>query len=406
MMEYRVYIIETESQFYTYLPELKSAALKKKSPRTYEVGFDLEYICKANHPESYSKSSQWVESNDSDIIACLIQIASSGVCLLINLVKLGPFLPKKLIKIIQNDNWIKYGVGVERDLDIVSNNYKLGHCGSGIDLKTLALLNGLNTPNMKYMANTYLGIKMNKSKNKSICNWSKPLENKEYTYAANDAIISYLLGKKIVKIDLNYSSSKSSRLELNFKNVSPELHSQKLTNSQDSRLRPINSQSNSGSHQHPQKYIKKNNIKNLNYIGVLQEYAQQKYISAPEYTYKLTSKGFKVTCTFCGNYTEGLWVNKKQAKTIAAGKMHQLIFDEIYTPEFNQNDTTNHIGKLQEYAQQSQHNLPVYLETYSNGEFKVKCSFLNLKGTGKGTNKKSAKKMPLKSYISNCYPKI
>lgn len=357
-MSYHIYIINTLSDFNLHFPKLEESALRNETPRTYEVGFDLEYICKGNNP-SFIHAQKWCLNTGNNLAACLIQIASKGVCLVVSLVRLGPLLPKKLLKLIKNDNWVKYGVGVENDLSILSSNYSLGHCAGGLDLKNMALLHNHSSPSLKTLSEDYLGIKL--SKNKSVVDWSQSLSHKQLDYAATDAIVSYELGKHLLRFKMN--SKKTLVLEKVFENGSktPTLEMTKINTNVDS-------------------------------ISKLKEYADKFNLDEPKYTFKKHPNGsFEVVCTFKGHQTSFVASNKKIAKNGAAAGLWNLIFPDQELSEPTDTLDINYIGKIQEYAQKQKYIMPVYSEDLSGDEKVVKCTFLNFVGIGRGHNKKEAK---------------
>jgi len=396
-MAYQIYVIKTKQDFDLYFPKLEKIALRNEIHRTYEVGLDLEYITEIN------REFKWISNKNNTRASCLLQLASKSclnkydqeakealrnsvnkdsieefeegltntinedsiekskialtnsenVCLLVFLKELGPVLPKKLIKLIKNDNWIKYGVGIEQDLALLASNYNLDHCGGGIELKSLALLKGIVNPSLKTLAKCYLNLELSKSK--SVCDWSKELNAKELDYAAKDAIVSYELGKCLL-FDFNQNCIV---LELKYENKSDK---------------------------------KDNSI--LNYIGELKEYADGNKIEQPQYIFDIKDGHFEVRCKFENQSTLGRGFNKKTAKTIAAGRMYNLIFDrivEIKEVETKSETNINYIGKIQEYAQKHRLEMPVYTDKSHIEGFEIECYFLNKVSFGNGNNKKTAK---------------
>ena len=121
-----VYVVNTANEFHLALKRLKTDS---RQGNVNIVGLDSEHICKDNYPESFDKSLNWVLDNTSiKVVTCILQISSKNVCMVINLVNLGPVLPKKLMKLLKNESWIKMGVGIDNDMQILSQNYNLGYC--------------------------------------------------------------------------------------------------------------------------------------------------------------------------------------------------------------------------------------------------------------------------------------
>lgn len=279
------YIIENIEDFNKYIHIFIEDARLKDS-NIFICGFDAEYISNANSV-NYNNSLNWIKQYYCDTATCLIQLASKNICVIINMVKMNGVMPNKLIKIIKNDCWMKFGVGIERDLQIISGNYDLGHCGGAIELKNIALLSQIKNPNLQNLCNLVLGA--NISKNESICDWANELIESEYEYAAKDAIISYQLGIKILEPTINF-----------------------LNNTFNTKFIKIN-------------YVNKNFniIKNIttneiyeNYVNKLQEYAQQNKYDMPTYNFDQNkiNGDFLVSCSFNSTITQGHGKSKKSAK--------------------------------------------------------------------------------------------
>jgi len=272
--------------------------------KVYVVGLDTEFISKDNYPESFEKSSQWVINNSCRVATCILQVASKSVCLVINLVKMGKPLPKKLIKLLTSESWIKLGVGIDNDMRLISSNYQLGHCSGSIELKTFALIAGHPTPNLELLYNQLIGGHVKKTD--SVHDWTKDLTDEQISYAAKDAIMSYQLGISI----LNPSVS-------NIKNVIDKHKSDKLEftigNDDDFKVAKI----------------QKSEDQKINYVGRLNEYAQQFKLTSPEYSSVAdTSKHpikFIITCMFEGKKTDAMGLSKQEAKNIAAKLMLEQI---------------------------------------------------------------------------------
>jgi hypothetical protein len=213
-------------------------------------------------------------------------------------------LPQKLINIIKNDSWVKYGVGIEQDLKILSNNYNLGQCCGSIELKNIALMAKINNPNLERLYNLLIGDHVKKSS--SVCDWSLELTNEQLNYAVKDAIMSYQLGNELLKPCICFiNDTCNNKVSLN--NI------------------PINFINNNNNNNN-------NNIISVNYIGKLNEFAQQKNYIFPIYKETLdynNNKNFICECTFINKITTGNGSSKKKAKYMAALNMYNIVIINI-----------------------------------------------------------------------------
>ena len=296
------YIINSTDDFHKCYPLLQKSSLINS---VHLVGFDIEYICKANFPKSFSKAYNWVSATPKNIATCTIQIATCSICLVIHLPSIGKYLPKKLINIITNTSWIKAGIGIDMDLCTLSENYNLGHCGGGLELKNIAIMSRIKTPNLEYLYNNIIGDKIKKSC--SICDWSKPLTRKQISYANMDGLMSYKLAVAMLNPSIKY-----------VENII--INTNKFTDKKSSSLLNIN--------------IIGDNVRkiseNINYVGRLNEYSQHNNMLAPRYEYERLAGGnmsqFKVTCTFDNNSQFGIASSKKEAKRIVAEKLYKILY--------------------------------------------------------------------------------
>ena len=296
-----VYIVNTTEEFHKYFPLLKESAKTGSTPDTFLVGFDTEFICRDNQPESFSRAHTWLESTEFSLGVCLIQVATSSVCLVINLVKMKKPLPNNLIKIVTNSCWIKAGIGIDNDLSILSKNYNLGHCEGGLELKNLALLARVSKPNLEFLYNKMFGEYIKKGS--SICDWSKDLGTEQLSYAARDAIMSYQLAETMLK----------PSIELISKTVSNNEYGSKLG------IKLVNAALSDDD----EIFTK------VNYIGRLNEFAQKKIWPLPiydDFDRPLdTNFAFKFRCTFNEQTSFGCGHSKKEAKQEAAKILYNSI---------------------------------------------------------------------------------
>jgi len=213
---YTVILIDSRNKL-SQLDLLQEDALENEFSRTYSIGFDAEFISKANYPRSFNKCKSWVLDTPTNEAVCLIQIASKKYTFLIHLPKIGLPLPSKLKKIFMGDKWLKSGVGVEVDLKKICDNYRLPYFYGAFELKTLAEIGCIRKPNLVNLYSLFVGRQHFKDKSQSVCDWSLPIvEAKKINYAARDAIMSYQLFQSMIKPSLELIKCKSeSRLELN-----------------------------------------------------------------------------------------------------------------------------------------------------------------------------------------------
>lgn len=296
MRSVRTYLISTIEEFHKYFPLLKADSLI--NGKIHAIGFDTESICKANHPDSFSKSTKWVQNNSNGMVTCTIQMASPNICLFISLVKIGLPLPKKLEKILVSDGWLKFGVGVDNDLRILSQNYNLGYCGGAMDLKSLALISCHSNPNLECLYNQFLGEGVKKTySNRS--DWGvQDLSTEQITYAAKDAVMSYRLAIKMTEPLLERLKSAAVEITINIDNPEPS--------SVDVKENIVNT-------------VKK--VDKTNYIGKLNEMAQKNKTPTPKYTIIQDDRTvtFRARCHFQGKETTSAWKgNKQDAKMEAA----------------------------------------------------------------------------------------
>ena len=115
--------------------------------------------------------------------------------------------------------------------------------------------------------------------------WSKDLTMDSIKYAASDAFASYHVGIPVVQSMVKYAPVKLTI---------PEQHI----------VIPV---------------------QNNNYIGMLQEYAQQRAMVLPTYTINSKGASFSCTCTFDDSTTSGDGSSKQTAKSSAAKNMLEFL---------------------------------------------------------------------------------
>lgn len=303
-----VYIINSTDDFNQNFSLLKEDAKTGSTPDTFLVGLDVEYISKDNYQESFANCSNWVYDTPNNIACCLIQIATRNVCFLIHLPSMGKQLPSNLTKLLRNECWIKVGVGIELDLFHLSNNYRLGHCAGGIEIKNIASLANLTGNNMERLYGRLLNYPVKKSN--SVCDWSQPLTSEQIDYAVKDAIMSHQIFEKIMDPTIQYLKGLNDEKDIfNFKIAnSPSLASNLISSSKSD--------------------LTTTKQKQVNYIGMLNEHAQLRKMPLPEYKVDpkhIQGEPFKTTCCFNGKQTVGKGRSKGDSKQDAAKKMYEYV---------------------------------------------------------------------------------
>lgn len=291
----QVYLINSDEDFKNYYRKLFEDSKIGLQQAIHVIGFDIEYICKENLPESFLVFNK-LNMDDYNTGVCLIQISSKNVCLVINLIQMGLQLPNKLIKLITKDNWIKAGVGVELDLFHLSKNYNLGHCAGGFDIKNFALIAEHPNPNLENLCNQFYDPKFKKMG--GIYDWTKPFTKDQINYAAKDSIISYNIFRKIFEPSIKFIK-------------------QCLDDNNINQLNIVNYDSN----------VEKKELKfEANFIGRLNELAQRDKLEIPIYKEIMESGNlFQIKCIFMNKETTGSGKNKKEAKYQSAKNMYNLI---------------------------------------------------------------------------------
>jgi len=267
--------ISTEEQFNSRINTFELECKVKSDHSIYHVGLDCEYISKNTYENSFIESYKWTHKRTYNISICILQLASKTSCLIIDITKLGPNLPNKLLYILQSGNWIKTGVNINLDMTYLADNFNISFYNGCIDISTFASLTGFKNPSLKCLAN------FNKKDNISIRDWTQPLTIEMLEYCANDAFSSYSLGEKII-------NNITNTLELNINDKNKDIK------------------------------IKINTINEKNYINLLQEYAQKKKFELPIYTFEQYNLEFTCTCKFLNKTYTSISNNKKQAKLLVS----------------------------------------------------------------------------------------
>jgi hypothetical protein len=180
------YIITNINDFNQIYKNFKaSAEIETSGESRFLIGLDLEYC------NSIINSTNWVPNSNTDKISCVLQLATETYCLIFDLKKLKT-LPVQVIDILQKDSWIKLGIGIDNDMNILTKNYNLNYCGGVIELKNFALMN-IKKPNLEYLYNLLFNTNVNNKTNQY--DWEDELTEEMIKYCAGDSIMSYKIGK-------------------------------------------------------------------------------------------------------------------------------------------------------------------------------------------------------------------
>ena len=331
---------------------------------------------------------------------------------LFNCSSFEPNLPSKLTNLIQSESWVKLGVGIENDLSILSNNYNLGQCGGGIELKNLALLGGLKHPSMKHLCEMYVGSYHGAIKSNGFSDWSGDLETKELLYASKDAIVSYKIGMEMLKPSLE--SIKKTQKSVSVVLINPDAESSASSTTDEELAVPktysdvVSSNGGRSPHEARVSFARPGELRSgdsdpkcvkkvLKTLNVKRRYTFKELydIMKTDCTKKMEKKMLnRILYNDCadviariGDTSPPIWKLKADPNrvftsisTIGASKINLKI-----------NPNINYIGKIQEYAQKNELKMPVYRELQGYAPFKMECKFLNRSTVGKAGSKKKAK---------------
>lgn len=259
-------VIDSYAQISEVEERFREGSVVSQVGMIYHVGIDCESIIKRDN-----------------VSICTIQIANHDECIIFIMTKikrLHPFIKE----ILQSENWIKTGVGLNLDMVYMKQNYSLGDCFGIIDVKTIAMATGITKPSLKNIYENITGEILDKETGAHV-DWSKDLTMDSIKYAASDAFASYHVGIPVVQSMVKYAPVKLTI---------PEQHI----------VIPV---------------------QNNNYIGMLQEYAQQRAMVLPTYTINSKGASFSCTCTFDDSTTSGDGSSKQTAKSSAAKNMLEFL---------------------------------------------------------------------------------
>lgn len=262
-------------------------------PSIYHVGLDCEYITESTYPDSFARSNEWIIKSTTGVAICIIQIANAKECLVIDITKFNKVLPNGLIEVLTSGNWIKTGVGIDLDMHYIQDNFELGICNGHIDMRTHAILSGVNNPSLEFLS----GVSKLEGTGKR--DWSTPMTTNNLKYAGSDGYSSYNIGKQFLKVSVNAFSNKKTISHADVMNGNITVNTNNITN----------------------------------YVGLLQEYLMKKSISRtvfelPKYTdYEADRKThlFAVECRIKSMVGYGVGQNKMIAKQNAAKDLYNKL---------------------------------------------------------------------------------
>ena len=377
----QVVVIHSFDEFDNYYHQLKESATQNEENCRYVIGLDVEYVSDQSAPKLFKddKCPPWVLVAPKKQAVCTIQLATDSICMVIHLVKTGNNLSSLLKKILTGQSWIKVGVGIENDMQLLSDNYNLGHCKGVIELLNLALLAEIPNPSLENLYRHFIDLRYENTVNHTESNWVSDLTSDEIIYAAKDAIASYEVGIEFIGQTIN---------SINY------------------------------THQRIAKYVSINNLEIVsstedisitdNPVGRLQEIMQSKNSPLPVYSTmsKISSRSrkIKIRCT-CGDAsTTGMSISKATAKSISASKMLELLEtldkdesdkESVEYTESSDDDLDNYIGMINEHHQKnSSIEEAIYEYQYDTRAqiFRVICRYNDKISQGHGRNKILAKK--------------
>ena len=289
-----IFYIQNEEMLHEGIKKLTPLAEVKDQEGFFTIGFDCEYISKVNFPEAFESARKWTIRQTYQTIVCTIQISVPQICLVIDLKNFGPILPPKLRSIIESERWSKFGVGLNGDIKYLSDNFGLNQCCSVFDLNICSKLQhpGVKKTNLDSLGKMYgLG---GKTSDNSVRDWSKDLNDDLLLYAAEDANLSYKIGRILLCGNYFRSHVKDSRTPIIYRK---------------------------GTEQPKQLVLSSNNP-----ISMLHEFSQKKLVGPPVFEFSQKGLLFDCKCNFRGIETFSTdGQSKSEAKVKAAEKMKEFV---------------------------------------------------------------------------------
>ncbi|XP_059489522.1 exonuclease 3'-5' domain-containing protein 2 [Neocloeon triangulifer] len=144
------------------------------------VGFDCEWV-----PNK-------VKGQRRNPVALLQLATPSGTCALFRLNKIG-FLPEDVKVVLRDSSILKIGVSTQSDAMLLGQDHNLVVRGC-LDLRALCK----DESGLAQLAQTVLGVKMQKKKRISCSDWAaEELSEEQTLYAAHDVLVSTLIFSKV-----------------------------------------------------------------------------------------------------------------------------------------------------------------------------------------------------------------
>lgn len=215
-MSNRVFIVENTQQFRDAFKQFTE--LSNNGTGIHMIGLDCEYVTKNLHLESY-ENAVWCPRKDQHKIAAKLQIATENMCIIVDLCKIGHELPADLISVLESENWLKFGVGITVDMEILAFQYNLKKYDGVFDMGIICKYLGCSTPNLEHLYNSFnCSPDKFKKTNDRYVDWSKDMTTSQIKYASGDAFASYNIGKEMMKytktsFDIMFEKYKSTAQE-------------------------------------------------------------------------------------------------------------------------------------------------------------------------------------------------
>jgi len=290
MDSYKIIIIDNIDQFNKNFNLLyETSLISETSNGIHIIGLDCEYLSRINYPESYNNADWCINKNDS-VIVCKLQIATNNLCFIIDLCKFGKLLPDNLICILKSESWIKFGVGISNDIDILSYQYNLGNCNGVFNASILYRFFGFQNPSLENLYNLFSKDPFKKLEIEKR-DWSAEMTISQVKYASEDAIASYLIGIELLNSMKNSFSILLKKYENQTDNIMD--HNQVIEI-------PLSDE---------------------NYVGLVMEYVQKNKLKPPIFNFEFNNNAKTFVCTCIMDVNDSLiecksekYGNKKDCK--------------------------------------------------------------------------------------------
>jgi hypothetical protein len=323
-----VYTISNKMEFNIVFPHFKesiSISTNNTFQRRFLIGLDIEWIDKNNFPKQFQSYEGNQNTNNGKLI-CMIQIATDKICLVLNMIGLKD-LPEDIINLLENESWIKVGVGINNDLRLLSQNFRIYAIG-GIDILNIAYLAGHPSPSLQNLINEYVDPTFTKTQS-SVIDWTHDgFHIEEQMYCAKDAIYSLKVFNVIINPTLTLIKNTIQSKIINAQEPSLSLKLSQGIKLQDSEEQSLSPVSTINIEQVSSQTI----LDCKNFVSILNEYAQKNRKSSPIYeeieiVFADKTKYFQTHCFFDSIETIGQGIKKQNSKKEAAKRMVMKIMD-------------------------------------------------------------------------------